>query len=94
LFGQSFENKKITYENVQKSIAKNEVAIEMVRYRHFDHNFTDSVIYVALYVKNDDARPKVVELPEGHRMENRFFKYYRNCITGQVPDAYSYKVFW
>lgn len=94
LFGQSFENKKITYENVQKSIAKNEVAIEMVRYRHFDHNFTDSVIYVALYVKNDGARPKVVELPEGHRMENRYFKYYRNCITGQVPDAFSYKVFW
>ena len=93
LFGQSFENKKITYENVQKSIAKNEVAIEMVRYRHFDHNFTDSVIYVALYVKNDGARPKAVELPEGHRMETRFFKYYRNCITGQVPDAHSYKVF-
>lgn len=94
LFGQSFENKKITYESVQKSLAKNEVAIEMVRYRHFDHTFTDSIIYVALYVKGDNARPKVVELPEGHRMENRFFKYYRNCITGKVPDAYSYKVFW
>lgn len=94
LFGQNFENKKITYENVQKSIAKNEVAIEMVRYRHFDHSFTDSVVYVALYVKNDGARPKVVPLPEGQRMETRYFKYYRNCITGKVQDQYSYKVFW
>lgn len=94
LFGQSFENKKITYENVQKALNKNEVAIEMVRYRNFDHTFTDSIIYVALYVKNDGARPKAVELPEGHRMETRFFKYYRNCITGKIEDQYSYKVFW
>jgi CHAT domain-containing protein len=94
LFGQSFENKKITYENVQKALSKNEVAIEMVRYRNFDHTFTDSIVYVALYVKNDNARPKVVQLPEGHRMETRFFKYYRNCITGKIEDQYSYKVFW
>jgi CHAT domain-containing protein len=94
LFGQSFESKKITYENVQKSLTKNEVAIEMVRYRHFDHTFTDSIIYVALYVKNDNARPKVIELPEGHRMETRFFKYFRNSITSKTEDQFSYKVFW
>ncbi|MEK6783748.1 MAG: CHAT domain-containing tetratricopeptide repeat protein [Bacteroidota bacterium] len=94
LFGQSFENKRITYENVQKSLGKNDVAIEMVRYRHFNHTLTDSIIYVALYVKNDNARPKVVELAEGHRMETRFLKYYRNCITGKIPDQFSYKVFW
>ncbi|MGE0771569.1 MAG: CHAT domain-containing protein [Cyclobacteriaceae bacterium] len=94
LFGQNFETKKITYENVQGALGKNDVAIEMVRFRYFDHVFTDSVIYVALYVKNDRERPKVVELPEGHRMETRFFKYYRNCITGQIPDQFSYQVFW
>ena len=94
LFGQNFENKRITYENVQKSIGKNDVAIEMIRYRHFNHTLTDSVIYVALYVKNDNARPKVVELAEGHRMETRYLNYYRNSITGKVPDNVSYKVFW
>ena len=94
LFGQSFENKKITYENVQKAINKNEVAIEMVRYRHFNHTFTDSIIYVAMYVKNDNARPKVIELPEGYRMETRFYKYFRNCMTGHIADNVSYKVFW
>jgi CHAT domain-containing protein len=94
LFGQGFENKRITYENVQKSLDKSEVAMEIVRYRNFNHTFTDSVIYVALYVKNDNARPKVVMLKEGYRMENRWMKYYRNCITGKVPDEYSYKIFW
>jgi CHAT domain-containing protein len=94
LFGQGFENKRITYENVQKSLDKNQVAMEMVRYRHFNHTFTDSVVYVALFVKNDNARPKVIPLGDGNRMENRYFKYYRNCITGKIHDEVSYRVFW
>lgn len=94
LFGQSFENKKITYENVQNSIGKNDVAVEMVRYRYFNHDFTDSVIYVAMYVKNDRARPKVIALSDGHKMETRYFKYYRNSITSKLADVNSYKVFW
>jgi CHAT domain-containing protein len=94
LFGQSFENKRITYENVQKSIDKNDVAVEMVRYRHFNHTFTDSIVYVALYVKNDNTRPKAIKLIEGNKLETRYFRYYRNCITGKIPDVYSYKVFW
>ncbi len=94
LFGQSFEDKRITYENVQKSLGKNEVAVEMVRYRHFNHTFTDSVRYVALYVKGDNSRPKAVSLPESYRMETRFYHYYRNCMIGKVEDQYSYKVFW
>ena len=94
IFGQSFENKRITYENVQSALGKNDVAVEMVRYRYFNHTFTDSIIYVALYVKGEKGRPRAVELPEGHRMETRYFKYYRNCITGKLPDEYSYKVFW
>jgi CHAT domain-containing protein len=94
IFGTGFEDKKITYENVQESLGPNEVAVEMVRFRHFDHTFTDSVVYVALYVKADKARPKVIEIPQGYRMESRFFKYYRNCIINRVPDQESYKVFW
>jgi CHAT domain-containing protein len=27
-------------------------------------------------------------------METRFFKYYRNCITGKLPDEYSYSTYW
>jgi CHAT domain-containing protein len=94
LFGAGFESKRIIYEDVQKSLDKNEVAVEMVRYRYFNHTFTDSIIYVALYVKADNARPKVIELPEGHKMESRYFKYYRNCIINRIPDATSYKIFW
>ncbi len=94
IFGESFENKRIEFADVRKSLKPNEVAIEMVRYRHFNHTFTDSVIYAALYTKSDFSKPKAIILKDGKKMENRFFKFYRNAITGKVPDNYSYGVFW
>lgn len=94
LFGQSFENKRITFEDVKKSLKPNETAIEMVRYRYFNHDFSDSVIYAALYLKTDFSKPKVIMLKDGKKMETRYFKFYRNAITGKVPDEVSYGVFW
>ncbi len=94
IFGQGFENKRITYENVQSALAKTDVAVEMVRFRYFNHTFTDSIIYVALYVKGEKGRPKAVELPNGHLMEGRNYRYYRTSITRQTVDENSYKVYW
>jgi CHAT domain-containing protein len=94
LFGQTFEDKKITYQDVIKSLKPNEVAIEMVRYRYFNHSFTDSVIYAALYVKSDSKRPQAIVLADGHRLETRNFKYYRNAIQGKIHDDFSYEAFW
>ena len=94
LFGQSFENKRITFEDVKKTLKPNEVAIEMVRFRYFNHSFTDSVVYAALYLKNDFKRPKATTLNDGSKLETRFFKFYRNSIIGKIPDNVSYSVFW
>jgi CHAT domain-containing protein len=94
LFGQSFDDKRITFEDVKKSLKPNEVAVEMVRFRFFDHTFKDSIIYAALYLKNDFSKPKATILSDGTRMETRYFKYYRNAIIGKVPDEYSYQEFW
>ena len=94
LFGQSFESKRITYEDVKKALKPNEVAIEMVRFRYFNHTLTDSVIYAAIYIRPDLARPKVIMLQDGKKLETRYFKYYRNCITGKIEDQFSYGVFW
>lgn len=94
LFGQNFETKRIVFEDVKKSLQSNEVAIEMVRYRYFNHSLTDSVIYAALYLTNNLSKPKAIMLKDGRNMETRFFKYYRNSITGKIPDQVSYSVFW
>jgi len=94
LFGQSFDDKRITFDDVRKVLKPSEVAIEMVRYRYFNHVLTDSVIYAALYLKKDFSKPKVIMLKDGKKMETRFFKFYRNTITGKMQDDYSYGVFW
>lgn len=94
LFVESFENKRITFEDVRKSLKPNEVAIEMVRYRHFNHVLTDSVVYAALYVTAEQNKPKAILMSDGRRMEGRFFKYYRNCIIGKIEDDISYGVYW
>jgi CHAT domain-containing protein len=94
IFGESFENKRISWEDVKKSLKPNEVAIEMVRYRYFNHTFTDSVIYACLYLKSDFSKPKAIMLKDGHKMETRYFKFYRNAIIGKVPDQISYGIYW
>jgi CHAT domain-containing protein len=94
IFGDVFENKRIVFDDVRKSLKANEVAMEMVRYRHFNHTFTDSVIYAALYLKPETSKPKAIILKDGHKMESRYFKFYRNAITGRIPDNISYNVYW
>ena len=94
LFGQNFEAKRILFEDVKNSLKANEVALEMVRYRYFNHTFTDSVIYAGLYVTSSLSKPKSIILKDGKNMETRFFKYYRNSITGKIPDRVSYNVYW
>lgn len=94
IFGQNFENKRITYDDVRKSLKPGEVAIEMVRFRHFNHSFTDSIIYAALYVKADTKRPEVIVLKNGSLMETRYFRYYRNMIMSMIEDGVSYNIFW
>ncbi|MEJ1239376.1 CHAT domain-containing protein [Chryseolinea sp. T2] len=94
LFGQSFENKRITFDDVRKALKPNETAIELVRYRYFNHDFTDSVVYAALFLKKDFNKPKVIMLQDGKKMETRYFKFYRNSIIGKVADEVSYNIFW
>jgi CHAT domain-containing protein len=94
IFGQNFESKRIIFDDVRKSLKANEVALEMVRYRHFNHTFTDSVVYAVLYVKSDSKKPEVILMKDGSGMEGRYFKYFNNAIQARIHDEYSYKIYW
>ena len=93
-FRPKLRNEAHYLRRCSKVIERNEVAIEMVRYRYFNHDFTDSVIYAGLYLKSNTNKPKAILLRDGKKMETRFFKFYRNAITGKVPDEISYRIFW
>ncbi|MEM8565446.1 MAG: CHAT domain-containing protein [Bacteroidota bacterium] len=96
IFSESVENNKIRWDQVQSQLGPNEVAVEMVRYRYFDHIFTDSVVYAAMYIKNkkEQANPEVVLMGNGQELEGKLFKFYRNSIIFKVPDRYSYASYW
>ncbi len=95
LFGRSVDQAPVTWENVKESLNENEVALEMVRYRVFDHVFTDSVVYAMLYVTGDKRSvPQVILLQNGEDLERRYLKYYRNNIKYRLQDTYSYEQFW
>jgi CHAT domain-containing protein len=95
IFGKSVENKAITWEMVKSALRENEVAIEMVRFRFFDHTFTDSIMYALLYIKGDNkAQPGMILLKDGAQMENKFLNYYRNSMKFKIKDRFSYEAYW
>ncbi|MEQ9403023.1 MAG: CHAT domain-containing tetratricopeptide repeat protein [Cyclobacteriaceae bacterium] len=95
LFAESAENRVISWENIKDALGENEVAIEMVRFRLFDHAFTDSVMYALLYVKGDKkSEPKMILLEDGEELEQRYLKTYRNSIKYKIEDKFSYEKFW
>jgi len=96
LIRASSNQSKIVWQDVQSVLGENEVAIEMVRYRHFDHVFTDSVIYAGLYVKNAKVKkkPGVFALPNGRELETKYFVAYRNSIIFRRRDHFSNAQYW
>jgi len=95
LFAQSADSRTVNWENVKSALGQNEVAIEMVRFRVFDHAFTDSVMYALLYLQGDKrSEPKMILIEDGEELESRYLKFYRNSIKYKIEDKYSYEQFW
>lgn len=95
IFSKNLDNQAVTWEMVRSSLRENEVAIEMVRFRLFDHTFVDSVMYALLYVKGGaDSEPGMILLQDGDQMENRYLNYYRNSMKFKIKDRFSYNAYW
>ncbi len=87
--------KKIRWRDIQRNLKENEAAVEMIRFRYFDKQVTDSVIYAALILTSETRRsPELVILPNGKELENKYFKSYRASINFRTEDPYSYSNFW
>lgn len=88
-------SEEITWEHVRDALKPNEVAIEMVRFRYFDHDFSDSVVYAGLYVNQETKkRPEIFLINNGKELETKYFKYYRAMIIFRREDKFSYANYW
>lgn len=88
---------KVTWEQIQGKLNENEAAIEIVRFRLFEHDFTDSIYYFALIAKKSLPHPKLVILKNGNDLEQRLFKRYRASILDKTNKSYInelYSYYW
>ncbi len=94
-FNSLKDQKAPTWIDVQESLKPNEVAIEIIRFRHFKQDFSDSIIYAALILDSETKKvPKIVILPNGKDLENKHLKFYRNAIQHRLKNASPYNQYW
>ncbi|MGN6648200.1 MAG: CHAT domain-containing protein [Cytophaga sp.] len=96
LFSDSYESKLVfDWKQLKNALTQNDVAIEMIRFRHFNTKFTDTTIYAALVLHKDTkSYPELVAMTNGKEMETRYVKYYRNCMKFNIEDQSSYNNYW
>ena len=95
LFASKIENANVDWKDIRSSLQNDELALEMVRFRYFDHALTDSVIYALLFVQKEmKGAPEVVFLNNGKTLETKYFNFYRNALRFRLEDTYSYANFW
>ncbi len=94
-FSHGLDNSVVTWENVRDALNENEVAVEMVRFRYFNHDFTDSIMYAVLYIKGGKrSEPSMILLENGEDLESKYLKIFRNNMKYKLVDGVSYDQFW
>jgi tetratricopeptide (TPR) repeat protein len=64
------EMKYVYWQDVQKQLNPNEVAIEFSHFQYYNgKHWTDSIIYVAILLKRDDIYPRIIKLFEEKQLD-------------------------
>ncbi|MDB4835222.1 CHAT domain-containing protein, partial [Cyclobacteriaceae bacterium] len=95
LFSTTIDHHSYNWQEVKAKLKEGEAAIEIIRYRYYDQNFSDSIVYIALLIDETTKKsPKIIELGNGSQMETSQLKYYRNAINYRINDEKSYSNYW
>lgn len=93
-FQVNYEKSDVDWKQVKSLLKPNEYAVEVIRFRYFEKDFSDSVLYAGLIVNENSKLPELVLIPNGNDLENKYLNYYRNCIKLNVEDQFSFEKFW
>jgi len=94
-FREENEERYTSWPEIRKSLGANEMAVEIVRFRYFEENFTDSVVYAAFVIKPTSKNsPEMVIWPMGKKLEEKYVNYYKNSMRFMMEDELSYQIFW
>ncbi|MBD0400483.1 CHAT domain-containing tetratricopeptide repeat protein [Flammeovirga sp. EKP202] len=88
-------SKKQSWKAIQKNLAENEVAIEIIRFNQFSNIYTDTVNYAALIITPKTKTTPIVKIiPNGNLLETENLGFYKNNLIFGFPDDESYAAFW
>ncbi len=94
-FREENEERYTSWPEIKKNLGPNEAAVEVVRFRYFKDNFTDSIVYAAFVIKSTSkSGPEMVIWPMGNKLEEKYVNYYRNSMRFLLADNLSYNAFW
>lgn len=93
-FSQGYAAEKLSFAQVAAALGDQEAAVEFIRIRSYDKDFTADSKYAALVLTKGAASPKLIVLDNGNQLETRYAKFYRNSIQQKSADTYSYDQFW
>ncbi len=93
-FAKSIDQKQFTTKEISKNLADNEAAVEIIQFRYFNTTFTDSIIYAALVITQNNPKPAAKFLGNGSELDGKYYRYFKNAVTKTVDDRYSYNMYW
>ncbi|HYC85988.1 MAG TPA: tetratricopeptide repeat protein, partial [Chryseosolibacter sp.] len=97
-FASQFNRKRITWQEIQKSLKPGEASVEVLRFKIYNPakggSFSNQIGYAFLVVTPSSTAPEMVLLNNGNDLEGKFLKYYHNSIRYQLNDVNSYKNFF
>ncbi|MEO5599292.1 MAG: CHAT domain-containing tetratricopeptide repeat protein [Cyclobacteriaceae bacterium] len=96
IFAGQFIRKKISWQEIQKTLKSGEAAVEVLRFKNYSPlsagAFSDNIGYAFLIItEHTKAEPELVILQNGKELETKFLKFYRNSVQFNLSDPYSYK---
>jgi CHAT domain-containing protein len=93
-FAKGYSVEQINFNDVANRLQETEAAVEIIRVRSFDKDFTNESRYVALVLSKASAQPSLVILENGNQLETRYAKFYKNAIQQKITDDHSYEQYW
>ena len=93
--GAGGDKTKSSWKDIQKTLAEDEAAIEIIRFRYFGKGWQDSTIYSALLITSETKNnPELIQLEDGKKLDGKFLNRRKKNVKAKFPDKRSYNAYW
>lgn len=80
-------------KRIKRFLKPEEAALEVIRFRRHNQNWSDSVCYAFLLIKPEMQTPEIIYLENGNLLERDYYTDYINLIRSRINDKVSFRRF-